>query len=93
MDRDFFAEWLAGIGRLTAEQRSRGFRALILAEASDDANPISVEPGDRPGSAELSTAGSACGEPNGMSSLTRMLAAPAAPVAVRSDIVSLTAVS
>lgn len=93
MDRDFFDGWLAGIGRLTAEQRSQGFRALALAEASDDANPISVEPGDRSGSAELSTVGSTCGEPNGMPSLTRVLAAPEAPVAVRSDIVSLTAVT
>src|ERR1019366_6286875 len=28
MEHDFFDEWLAEIGRLTAEQRSQGFRAL-----------------------------------------------------------------
>jgi transposase-like protein len=91
MDHDFFDEWLAGIGRLTGEQRSQGFRALALAEAAGDANPMAVEPETGAGFVGPSTAGSTYGEPDGRVSRTRSLAANAVPGGFRSDIVSLTA--
>ena len=91
MEHDFFDEWLAEIGRLTAEQRSQGFRALALAEAAGDANLTAVEAGIGAGFADPSAAGSTYGEPDGTVSRSRALAANPGPAVLRSDSVSLAA--
>jgi transposase-like protein len=51
MDRVLFEAWLDGIGCLTAEQRSRGFCALALAEAGAGEEPASFAP---PAATEMS---------------------------------------
>lgn len=91
MDRDFFDEWLAAIGRLTAEQRGRGFRALALAEAASATDPLAVDPGAGGEFPAPSTAPSTHDEPGGTVSLTRVLMTDAVRAARSSDIVSLAA--
>lgn len=91
MDHDFFDEWLAGTGRLTAEQRGQGFRALALAEAADDANLMAVEAETGALSVVPPAAGSTYGEPDGTASRPGALAANPGPAALRPEGVSLTA--